>query len=169
MDAKSFILLGMRQSFHIFACALLTILATASGAQNTIPPSESCRFQDDPADCQDAFTFFHKLRETVSANQRDSVARMVQYPLTVLIDDKPVRIATPQSFLAHYEEIINPAERCAITAVKDSDVWSNWQGYTIDRGAIWWEKSATKRDERPGQEINWSRIPFKLKTINNIM
>ncbi len=93
---------------------------------------------------------------------------MVQYPLRVLIDNKPVRIATPQLFLAHYDEILNPAERCAIATAKDTDVWGNWQGYTIDRGAVWWEKSAGEKDEKPGKEIDWTKIPFKLQTFNNI-
>jgi len=96
------------------------------------------------------------------------VARMVGYPLRVYIDYKPVRITTRQSFLAHYDEIVNPAERCAITTLKDSDVWSNWQGYTIDRGALWWEKSAGKNDEKPGQEIDWTKIPFKVQSFNNV-
>jgi hypothetical protein len=110
--------------------------------------SEGCRFQDDPADCKDALAFFHKLKAAVSDNQRDAVARMVSYPLMVSIDDKPARIGTRQSFLAHCDEIINPAERCAITVAKDSDVWGNSHGYTIDRGAAWWEKFVAKLKAR---------------------
>lgn len=123
---------------------------------------------DDPTDCKDAFAFFHRLKAAVSDNQRDAVARMVDYPLVVTIDYKRVRIATRQSFLAHYDQIINPAERCAITAAKDSDVWGNSHGYTIDQGAVWWEKFVDKDDEKPGQEIDWAKVPFKLLTFNNI-
>ncbi len=158
----------MRLSYPIFACALLTVLATALAAQNTATSSDGCRFQDDPADCKEAFAFFHELKAAVSANQRDAVARMVSYPLIISIDDKPVRIGTRQSFVAHYDEIINPAERCAITVAKDSDVWGNSHGYTIDRGAVWWEKSAGKNDEKSGQAIDWAKVPFKLQTFNNI-
>jgi hypothetical protein len=144
------------------------VLSTRLAAQDTSPPSESCRSRNDPAECREAFSFFHKLKAAVSSDQRDLVASMVTYPLRVYIDYKPVRIATRESFLAHFDEIINPAERCAITTVKDSDVWSNWQGYTIDRGALWWEKSVSKRDEKPGQEIDWSKIPFKVQSFNNV-
>jgi hypothetical protein len=158
----------MRRSCHVFAFALLSVFAIALSAQNPSTLAEGCRFHDDPTDCKDAFAFFHKLKAAVSANQRESVAIMVGYPLRVSIDNKPVRIATPQSFLDHYDEIVNPAERCAITTSQDSDVWGNWQGYTIDRGAVWWEKSAGKDDEEPGQEIDWTRIPFKLHSFNNI-
>jgi hypothetical protein len=77
-------------------------------------------------------------------------------------------IATRQSFLAHYDEIVNPAERCAITAAKDSNIWGNWQGYTIGSGVVWWGKEASKDDQKPGQEIDWTGIPFKVKTFKNI-
>lgn len=168
VGAKALILLVMRCSRYTFVCVLLTVLPIALAAQDTGPPPPSCRFQDDPADCKDAFTFFHKLKAAVSANQRDLVARMVWYPLEVYIDDKRVRIAGPQALLAHYNEIINPAERCAISTVEDTDVWGNWQGYTIDRGAIWWDKLASKKDEKPGQDIDWTKIPFKIKRFNNL-
>src|SRR5258707_632871 len=94
---------------------------------------------------------------------RDANRFVVDY-----IDDKPVRIAGPQTFLAHYDEIVNPAERCAITTVKDSDVWANSHGYTIDRGALWWEKSASRNDTKPGQEIDWTKIAFKIQSFNNV-
>jgi len=168
VHTQGFILLPMRRSCHILTWALLTVLTGTLGAQETSPPSESCRFQDDPTDCRDSFLFFHKLRAAVSANQRDAVAHMVHYPLRVYIDDKPVRIAGPQTFLAHYDEIVNPAERCAITTVKDSDVWANSHGYTIDRGALWWEKSASRNDTKPGQEIDWTKIAFKIQSFNNV-
>ncbi|HEV2197848.1 MAG TPA: hypothetical protein VGR55_19850 [Candidatus Acidoferrum sp.] len=51
---------------------------------------------------------------------------------------------------------------------KDSDVWGNSHGYTIDQGAVWWEKFIAKDDEKPGQEIDWAKVPFKLLTFNNI-
>lgn len=158
----------MRRSYTFLVCAFLTVLSTPLAAQNTATTSEGCRMGDDPTDCKDAFAFFHMLKAAVSHNQRDIVARMVNYPLMVTIDNKPARIGTRQSFLAHYDEIINPAERCAITVAKDSDVWGNSHGYTIDRGALWWEKFVDKDDEKPGQEIDWAKVPFKLLTFNNI-
>jgi len=57
-----FITAPMRRSCHILTWALLTVLTGTLGAQETSPPSESCRFQDDPTDCRDSFLFFHKLR-----------------------------------------------------------------------------------------------------------
>ena len=158
----------MRRSCDIVVLALLTVSAITFSGQETSSPPLGCRYEGDAADCKDAFSFFHKLKAAVSANQRDSVALMVRYPVRTEIDDKPVWIATRQSFLAHYDEVVNPAERCAITAAADSDVWGNWQGYTIGSGVVWWEKEASKDDQKPGQEIDWTGIPFKVKTFNNI-
>jgi hypothetical protein len=158
----------MRGTSQSFFFALLTVLSTPLAAQNTTAAAGGCRLPNDPVDCKEALTFFHNLRAAVIANRRDVVAKMVDYPITVTIDDKPVPIKTPRSFIAHYDQIINPAERCAITQVKDSDVWGNSHGYTIDRGAIWWEKAAGENEAKSGQDIDWTKIPYRLLTINNI-
>jgi hypothetical protein len=153
---------------HVLIYAFLLIWVTESRAQETNPPIGGCRSQSDDADCRDAFVFFHKLKTAISGDQRQQVAEMVRYPISVLIDNKSIEIPTAQAFLVHYDEIINPAEHCAIATAQDVDVWSNAHGYTIDRGAIWWERLTSNPEENPRQEIDWSKIPFKLVTVNNI-
>lgn len=107
-------------------------------------------------DCHRAVAFFVKFQTAFGHDDRNGVAAMVAYPLRVHLNGKTGFIRNKQQLLANYDKVFDPVMRCAVLSAKKEDVWGNWQGFTINEGAVWWEAS--------GMSDN---APFKLRTVNN--
>lgn len=61
-----------------------------------------------------AIAFVEKLRAAVQADDRQAVAGLMNYPLSVSKDGQEVAIETPEAFLRDYASIISPAVRKAL-------------------------------------------------------
>jgi hypothetical protein len=119
-------------------------------------------------DCPGAITFLGKLQTAFERNDRKAVASLVHYPLLTTLNSKKVHIASRDQLLTHYDEIFDAGVRCAVRNSTASDVWGNWQGFTIPSGAIWFDGTVlpTQKDD-PDAPDYWTKHAFKIITVNN--
>ena len=127
-----------------------TLLRAQTSAESV---AEICK--DSRPDCPQAVTFFSNFQEGIRHADRAAVSAMIGYPLRVRLDGKTALIRNKRQLLQNYDRVFDAAVRCAILAARTSDVWGNWRGFTVSRGAVWWERSAVPDS------------PFKLITVNN--
>lgn len=119
-------------------------------------------------DCPRALAFFRELHSALETDNRRAIAGMIAYPLLTTAHHKAVRIRSERQFLAHFDEIFDGGVRCAILHATEKDVWGNWQGFTLDGGAVWFDGiiPATEQAD-PNAPDFWTKYPFKIKTVNN--
>jgi hypothetical protein len=149
-----------------FACFLLS-----SAALLLLPriyAQDAPCTKDSRPDCPRAVIFFRSFQASLAKNDREGLARMVEYPLRARLNHKAVQISTPAMLLRHFDEIFDKAVRCEISEASDKDVWGNWQGFTIKDGAVWFDQRLP-----PGEKFDakspdiWTKGSFKLITVNN--
>jgi hypothetical protein len=119
-------------------------------------------------DCPKAIAFFRDLQSALQKNDRPTIAGMIDYPVRTSLQKKSVKVRNPQQLLAHFDEIFDEGVRCTILAATEKDVWGNWQGFTVDGGAVWFDgivPAGGKHDANAPDD--WQKHPMKIKTINN--
>jgi hypothetical protein len=119
-------------------------------------------------DCPGAIAFFRNFQTALRANDSNAIAGMVAYPLLTTAHHKSVRIRNQQQLLAHFDEVFDSGVRCVVLGATEKDVWGNWQGFTIDGGAVWFD-GIIPANEKPDTKAPdyWTKYPFKIKTVNN--
>jgi hypothetical protein len=117
-------------------------------------PQPICTTTSRP-DCRDAVAFFDKFQKALKVDNRGVVVSMVRFPLRVQLGGQKALIKRKSQLLREYDKVFDAPVRCAITKAKRTDVWGNWQGYTVASGAAWWEAGANPNSL------------FKLITVNN--
>jgi hypothetical protein len=81
--------------------------------------------------------FFGELRTAVLADDRERLAALVQYPISVRLSGKEVTLATPREFTERYREIITNDVKGAVKQQSADKLQKNWQGVMIGKGEIW--------------------------------
>ncbi|WP_394893309.1 hypothetical protein ACG873_17155 [Mesorhizobium sp. AaZ16] len=81
--------------------------------------------------------FFTDLKKAVSAGDRKAVAAMVDYPITVSIGGKDVKIKSGKDFVAHYDHIFSEKIVMAVEKQTYAALFANDQGIMIGDGEIW--------------------------------
>ena len=149
--------MGMRALVGLIAC----LLSACAWAQDV------CR-QIGADDCRDSIAFLHEFRAALEKNDKVAVALMLDYPVRATIKGKS-KLVSRQGLLEHFDEIFDPATRCAILKSEDKDLFHNWQGYMIADGRIWWDKRAPKGTPKVKlADAEFVRmLPFHVITINN--
>ena len=132
---------------------LLAVLILGT-AVATFCDDEVCNEQS-RSDCGKAVVFFDSLQKAIASNDRNSVATMIHFPLRVMLHGKRAVIKNRGEFLRQYDSVFDASVRCAIAHAKRSQVWGNWQGFTVASGVMWWERSNSRNS------------PFRLITVNN--
>ena len=123
-------------AFFAGACAA----ALAQSAENIhICPTTS------RPDCREGVAFFDKFRSAVASDERDIVVSMVHFPLRVQLEGRSALIKNKSQLLRDYDKVFTAAVRCAITGAKRTEVWANWQGYTVVSGVVWWDARAARK------------------------
>ena len=137
--------------------------AVAANTGNCIQRDSSSR-----PDCPRAVSFFRELRSALETDNRPAIAGMIAYPLLTTAHHKAVRIKNERQLLVHFDEIFDPGVRCVILGATEKDVWGNWQGFTVDGGAVWFDGiiPATEKADPKAPDF-WTKYPFKIKTVNN--
>ncbi len=77
------------------------------------------------------------FRDAVVHNQRNTVAKMVTYPIETNVNGKQTKIANAQAFLAHYDGIFTPAFRATITADIPRLLFARDEGVMLGGGEVW--------------------------------
>ena len=126
---------------------------TAAQPKSSRSIEEICK--DSRPDCPQAVEFFAKFQEAIKSDKREIVASLAHYPLRVSLSGKSTFVRDKRELLRDYDRVFDAAVRCSILRAHNSDVWGNWQGFTIKEGTVWWEASGAAGSS------------FKLITVNN--
>ena len=132
---------------------LLFLLATGSFA-SAQTATELCK-DNSRSDCPEAIGFFQRLQDALRDDDRGAVASMARYPLRVRLNGKGTLLRSKRELLQNYKKVFDAAILCSILRAKRTEVWDNWQGFSITHGEIWWERR------------NAPNARFKLITVNN--
>jgi hypothetical protein len=81
--------------------------------------------------------FIATLRSALSAHDAKAVAGLVSYPITVVIQGKRTKIASPASFVPNYDAIVTPQIAQAVIKQKYDDMLVNSQGIMFGDGQVW--------------------------------
>lgn len=82
-------------------------------------------------------SFFTDLKKAVSASDKNAVAAMVDYPITVSIGGKDVKIKSGKDFVLHYDHIFSDKIVAAIEKETYAALFANDQGIMIGNGEVW--------------------------------
>jgi hypothetical protein len=149
--------------FPAWLVLLLATLSSSGAAQH----QDAAGMADRP-DYPRAVAFFHDLRAALARDDREAIADMMEYPFLTSVGHKKVHISTRAKFLQHFNEVFDNGVRCEIARATDADVWGNWQGFTIDDGAIWFDDILPRGEKiDPKSPEYWTRGKFQVITVNN--
>jgi hypothetical protein len=149
---------------------VIVVIVAASIAVSASGQSGNCTQKDESTrpDCPGALAFFRTFQSAFRKNDRQKLASLISYPVLTTLKHKEVRIRNPEQLLSHSDEIFDEGVRCAILNATEKDVWGNWRGFTIDRGAIWFDVIIPRSDRTDTNAPDyWTKFPFKIITINN--
>lgn len=143
------------------ACALI-LLSNTVGAHPQEAPS------DVRPDYPRAVAFFHHFQGALQRNDRDEVARLIEYPLLARLHNRKVRIRTKGDLLANFDAVFDKGVRCVVMHAKDKDVWGNSHGFTVGEGAVWFDDfSPPGTNGDPKAPDLWTKGTFLIMTVNN--
>ena len=75
-------------------------------------------------------------------------------------------VKTKSQLLTEYDRVFTSGVRCAIQSARLSDVWWNWRGFTINAGAIWWDRDIPD-SAKIVQTSDLSKYPFGVFCVNH--
>ena len=79
----------------------------------------------------------HAFQQAVANGDRQAVAALVEYPISVSIDGKPSKVKDAQAFVAAYDKIMSQAIAKAIIGQEYADLFVNDQGVMFGSGEAW--------------------------------
>jgi hypothetical protein len=150
---------------------LSLLLALAIGASPLAraqqhAPQGNCTHPD-PAiwpDCPDAIAFLAKFQSVLRSNNREAVAMLVNYPLLVTGATGRTHVRSREQLLASFDRIFTAPVRSAILKATPDDVWSNYQGFMIGDGVIWFDGIVPR--SQAARTSPDAKYPFRLITVN---
>ena len=81
--------------------------------------------------------FLTDLQKSVAADDREHVASLVQFPITITIKGKQTRIRTRAQLLKNYDVAFDAKVKGFLAKQRFTDLFCNWKGIMIGRGEIW--------------------------------
>lgn len=82
-------------------------------------------------------TAFDRLQQGVKSTDKQAVAALVSYPISVVIDGKPRVIRDAQAFIASWDQVITAEIASVITSQRFADLLVNFQGVMFGDGQVW--------------------------------
>lgn len=128
----------MKQIISIF---LLAAVSTSAAPQAEKKPACNGTTVDDysPALAPKAKAFLADLNTAVTAGDKQKVAAMISYPLSVNAKGHRL-IRNSARFLKEYDRLFTPAIVKAIETQKPECLFANYQGVMIGSGQIWFDE-----------------------------
>ena len=81
-----------------------------------------------------------RFRKAVTDGDKETVASMIRYPITVYIDQKETKIENREQMTANYNAIFTPGYRKAIDNSIPRDTFARYDGIMLgDRGEVWFD------------------------------
>jgi hypothetical protein len=150
---------------HAHVLLLLIVLTADLAAQtgNCTTIDASTR-----PDCPGALKFFARVQRAIRADDRQTVAALINYPMLTRLNHKRIHIRSRKELLSHFDQVFDADTRCAILGATERDVWGNWRGFSIGDGAIWFDAiiPPAKTPDIHAPDY-WTKYPFKIITVNN--
>ncbi|HUJ94568.1 MAG TPA: hypothetical protein VLW84_04825 [Terriglobales bacterium] len=81
--------------------------------------------------------FLRDLQKAVAADDRKQVVQMVEYPITIKVGNKPVRLRKRSELLKLYDVAFDEKVKGFLAKQKFSGLFCNWRGIMVGRGEIW--------------------------------
>lgn len=81
--------------------------------------------------------FLAELQAAVRANDKEKIAGMISYPLSVNYGAKRTRVRTRELFLAHYDSILTEQIRKDILNQSSKCLFGNDNGSMVGDGDLW--------------------------------
>ena len=75
--------------------------------------------------------------DAVKRGDRQVVAALVAYPITIRLGERPVKIANAADFVVRYDEIFTPAFRDAVVKALPRNMFARDQGVMLGNGQVW--------------------------------
>jgi hypothetical protein len=135
-----------RNLLHFVAWAVGLLLVAAcqqsgdpapSPAVETAAPTEPADFSAAGLETAEVRSFLTTLQQAVRNDDRQTVASLVSYPITIRIDGAPTTLADPAAFIANYQAVMTKPVRAAVEAAEPDTLFANSDGVMMGRGQVW--------------------------------
>jgi hypothetical protein len=80
------------------------------------------------------------LQTALTKNDRETIASLINLPLRTSIDHNRTVVRSRQRFSTHFDKSFDPGIRCEDLAASEKDAWSDWQGFMVGNGSIWFDE-----------------------------
>lgn len=80
---------------------------------------------------------FAELQDGIRRNDRQKVAALVRYPITIRVEGRRKMIGDARDFVAQYDRIVTPDIAAAVSAQNWDDVLVTTKGIMIGDGEVW--------------------------------
>ena len=104
-----------------------------------------------------AAEFFKKLQKALSADDRQAVANMCYYPLSVNVGGKHRLVRNRTELVAQYSRVFSPEVKRAVLALS-APIHMGRRGFMTDRGELWLDLVVGTHVFRVGT-VNGGRLP----------
>ncbi len=101
--------------------------------------------------------FYDQIKKAILANDFESFAKSVAYPIEINTSNKAVRVQTKYQLKEYQSLIFNRHLKHALQKHSADSLFKNWQGVMIGDGDIWFSRiearSGTRSDPSSGYRI----------------
>lgn len=116
-------------------CAALVVVWSAGRSHAQI--EGSAPFSSAGTTSEAVADFLHKLQRAVEVDDREAVAKFVNFPLRAWNGKATGSVRDRRQFLAQYPAIFTADLQKTIAAARVERVFANWQGVMIESGGLW--------------------------------
>lgn len=128
---------ALRRTLALMLSAASIALGTAATAQAQTVAEVNARLDSLFGAHAPYQSFFSALQVAMAADDRQAVARMVDYPLRTRIDGKAVTIKDTSQFVARYDSLVTAKLKRAVAEQAYAKLFANAQGVSIGDGVVW--------------------------------
>jgi hypothetical protein len=115
------------------------------------PPTSGGDFSAAGLQTEEVEAFFSGLQQAVAAGNRQQVASLVAYPLTVETTEEPLMVRDVAAFVQHYDAVMTETVKFAVENAEVATLFANWQGVRIGQGEVWFS-GVYEKDEVEEQD-----------------
>ncbi|MFH0801822.1 MAG: hypothetical protein V2A78_05480 [bacterium] len=118
------------------------------------------RLRDFALDPNEVKSFLDLIKRCLTADDKQKFSSLMDFPITIMLYGKRVKIKNKGEFVKNYNEIINAKVRKSVSRQKYEDLFINCQGVMIGNGEIWFNSIV----ENPKTN---QKTELKIIAINN--
>jgi hypothetical protein len=106
---------------------------------NISPPTDSdSTFEDNDKYERGAAAFFTELQKAISAGDRQNVANMCEYPLSVNVGGEHRLVQNRAELIGQYPSIFNTEVSHAVLSLP-APIHAGWRGFMTSQGELWFD------------------------------